>query len=178
MRVVLVRHCTTSWNRQGRIQGHTDIPLDAGGRDEALVLGEKLLSLGIQYIFTSDLVRSVHTGRLINQRLRVPWRSDSRIRECSFGSLEGGTREELVEKHGNTIKTIFDEDVADYDFGPYGGESRKSVVDRHLSFLDVLKFMNMINPLVVGHGRGLNSLLRELGHTPNLKRNEWRVLEL
>jgi broad specificity phosphatase PhoE len=71
------------------------------------------------------------------------------------------------------------EEYHSYDFRPFGGESRDDVLARHLS---VIKKLNQGNEtstiLMIGHGKGLNTLLAGLGKMPNLSRGDFHVLEV
>ncbi|MBI2024754.1 MAG: histidine phosphatase family protein [Candidatus Harrisonbacteria bacterium] len=175
---VLVRHLTTSWNRRKLIQGQTDIELDEGGKQEARTLAKKLQPLGIGCIVSSDLKRASQTANIIAETLHVPVVLDKRLRECAFGTVEGLTRKQAVEQYGDKILGAWNEQYDSYDFCEYGGENRKQVLERHLSFLnDVPSMSSEKTVLLVGHGRGLNTLLASLGHPPTIKRSEYCIIE-
>ena len=57
----LVRHGQTDWNAQGLLQGHTDVPLNDVGRDQARRLGESLSHVGLGASYSSDLLRCAQT---------------------------------------------------------------------------------------------------------------------
>lgn len=91
--LTLVRHGETDWNAGGRIQGSTDIPLNATGRAQA---GEVAETLAAQYagrevvVVSSDLSRAAETADVIAAALgtsvsrRLPG-----LRERSYGDAEG-----------------------------------------------------------------------------------------
>lgn len=173
--LVIVRHATTDWNLKGRLQGHIDTELNEFGRRQALVLAGELLSLGISKIISSDLKRARQTAEIINQRLNVPLILDRRLRECSFGSLEGLDKSGALKKYGPEILRDWEDQCLNYDFLRFGGETRGAVLWRHQ---EVIKdhFLDGAT-LIVGHGRGLNTLLHQLGVEPNLKRGEYKLIE-
>ncbi|OGZ10491.1 MAG: hypothetical protein A3D67_03870 [Candidatus Lloydbacteria bacterium RIFCSPHIGHO2_02_FULL_51_22] len=176
--LALTRHLTTSWNREGRLQGHTDIPLDEGGREEAYVLAQKLKNLGMCRAISSDLKRAVETAEIISRVLGLSLTKERRLRECAFGALEGLTRGEAEQKYGARVSAAWSAAYDAYDFSPYGGESKTQVLERHLSLLDDMPSCGQNEKiLLVGHGRGLNTLLASLGYPPDIKRGEYRVLE-
>ena len=178
--IIVTRHLTTSWNREGRVQGHTDIELDEGGREEAKALAQNLRGLGICRIVSSDLLRAAETAEIISKVLGVVFvTKDKRLRECALGSIEGLTREEAKEKHGDGALADWDDDECQsYDFSPYGGESKAQVLERHLAILkDLPECAPGEKILLVGHGRSLNTLLASFGYPPNLNRTEYRVIE-
>jgi len=85
MAIFLARHGETEWNRVGRWQGSTDIPLSEVGRDQALALAERLRGRGITEAHASDLSRARETAEIVAAALGVaPVRLDARFRERSF----------------------------------------------------------------------------------------------
>ena len=89
MKFILVRHCETDWNREGRLQGHTNTNLSERGWIQADELARKLKKLEIRKIVSSDLKRSRETASAIKEYINVPVIYDARLRECNFGFLEG-----------------------------------------------------------------------------------------
>jgi len=178
MKFILTRHATTDWNLAGRIQGHTDISLNQQGRIEAEELAKVLSGLGIHLIVSSDLKRASETGDIISASLSVPSQLDTRLRECSSGDVEGLTKEQAVEKYGPSMESTWDDQYRAYDFRPFGGEHRDAVLARHMQALETLTSEQPNKTLLlIGHGRGMRTLLAGLGHSPDLKRGEYRIIE-
>lgn len=75
-RIILVRHGETDWNRAGRIQGSTDIPLNDTGRSQARDAAERLVAevtdAATVAVVSSDLSRARETATLIADRLALP----------------------------------------------------------------------------------------------------------
>ena len=65
IRIILVRHGETEWNRIRRFQGRSDVPLNQEGRDQAQALALALKDECLAAIYSSPLVRAVGTARLI-----------------------------------------------------------------------------------------------------------------
>ncbi len=63
--------------------------LNETGRKEVLICLDKIVSLNIDNIISSDLVRAKETAQIINEKLHLPVRFDSRLREINFGNLQG-----------------------------------------------------------------------------------------
>lgn len=176
MRFILVRHTTTDWNLLGKIQGQADIDLNEQGEEEAMGLAQSLLSLGICHIVSSDLTRAQNTAKIINKNLGVSLQLSLALRECSFGNIEGLTKQEAIEKHG--IIEDWEDQFKAYDFRKFGGEYRDKVFERHLNLLKNLSQNNFSGPvLLVGHGRGLATLLGGLGYDPNIGRGEYKIID-
>lgn len=175
MKFILARHTTSEWNALGIVQGQTDIELSEKGKDEAEALAAKLTDLGVTLIISSDLRRARQTTEIIASLLHVPFESDSRLRECSYGSLEGLKNKKVAKKCG--IENWEDASLR-YDFRSFGGEDYVSVFNRQIDCLKSLKQKYLKETiLIVGHGRGLWTLLGGLGYSPELKIGEYRLIE-
>jgi probable phosphoglycerate mutase len=100
MRLYLARHGETEWNAIGRLQGHTDVPLNDRGRQQARDLAAVARSLGIASVITSDLMRARDTGTIIAAELGLAQpRVIPELRERRFGVFEGLTRDECMVKY-------------------------------------------------------------------------------
>ena len=178
MKFILTRHTTTEWNSIGRIQGQTDISLSQQGKTEAKQLAKLLSGLGINFIVSSDLKRSSETAEIVNALLAVPLQLETRLRECSFGKVEGLTKQQAIERYGPSMVPNWEDQHHAYDFRPFGGENREDVLARHI---EVLKSLASEKPnstvLLVGHGQGLCTLLAGLKQSPELKQGEYRIIE-
>jgi len=94
-----LRHGQTDWNVEGRLQGHTDIPLNATGVEQARLAAEVLKRHPITRIISSPLVRALKTAAIAAEGIRLPVHVDSNLMERPFGSLEGRLREEILAAH-------------------------------------------------------------------------------
>jgi broad specificity phosphatase PhoE len=86
-----LRHGETDWNRERRIQGSSDIALNARGIAQAEAAREALRGVAIATICVSPLARARETARIVNQALARPIVVVDGLRECSFGPFEGTT---------------------------------------------------------------------------------------
>ena len=98
VRLLLIRHGITAWNKDSRYQGQTDVPLGDDGLAQAEAVGTRLRDADIDRIYSSDLSRARQTAEAISRRSGVPVRLDSRLRELSFGQWEGLTFDEITSK--------------------------------------------------------------------------------
>lgn len=88
-RFYFLRHGQTDWNFEGRFQGHSDIPLNQRGLEQAHAAARLLESCSIDVIIASPLVRALKTAAIIAEVLDRPLFVDSDLKERRFGSFEG-----------------------------------------------------------------------------------------
>lgn len=93
--VVLWRHGQTDYNRDLRIQGQIDIPLNETGIAQAQRSAQVLAAMEPAAIITSDLSRAMDTGVHLAELTGLEMIVDERLRERDFGAWEGLTREEI-----------------------------------------------------------------------------------
>ena len=94
--LLLVRHGETDWNAEGRLQGHTDRPLNDYGRRQATELAQRLAGKGADAIYTSDLARAMETAQILGARLGLTVVVDPDLREKNWGTWEGLTGDERI----------------------------------------------------------------------------------
>lgn len=96
MKLILVRHGETIWNREGRVQGFSDIDLSDAGVDQARQLALSLKDATISAIYSSPLVRAQNTARIINEFHHAPVYMEPGLMEMDQGDFEGLTFQELM----------------------------------------------------------------------------------
>lgn len=97
MRLLLVRHGQTAWNKQSRYLGSTDIDLDRTGRTQAQMLSQRLRGETINAFYSSDLLRARHYAKVI--AMGRPIIENPSFREMRFGSFEGLTHAEAMNRY-------------------------------------------------------------------------------
>ena len=143
MELYILRHGTTVWNKEHRIQGSTDTSLDSLGLEMARRTGERFRELGIRFqrVYSSPMRRAFETARLVlgetsadtgKERMqggmteKIVLRkgsgrqeaasriiTDPRLRELSFGMQEGCFIKDLILEEAPFI--FFKSDPAEYD---------------------------------------------------------------
>ncbi|MGE5229733.1 MAG: histidine phosphatase family protein [Deltaproteobacteria bacterium] len=91
MKLLLVRHCQTDWNREPvRCQGWAEVELNEVGRAQARDLGRALEGRGVELIVTSHLVRARQTAEILHTQLggELPLVVDPRLAETHRGEWE------------------------------------------------------------------------------------------
>jgi broad specificity phosphatase PhoE len=89
VRVYLVRHGETEWNRRGIFQGTTDVPLNAAGRAQAAELARALDGVRFDAAYTSPLSRARQTAQAVLAGRDVPLDALPELREISYGLWQG-----------------------------------------------------------------------------------------
>src|ERR1043165_1748340 len=97
MNILLVRHGETAWNREGRYQGRTDIPLSDTGRAQVPAPGEPPRHIPIKIAYASPLSRAKNTAEAIlgGRTPVVPLWLDANLLEISHGQWEGKLASEV-----------------------------------------------------------------------------------
>lgn len=123
IRLALLRHGHTEWNRAGRIQGRTDIPLDAEAEAQLAALRLPAPWTTAE-LWSSPLARARRTAELVTDRM--PRTTDALI-EMNWGDWEGGFGKELFVDPGADYRHIED---WGWNYTPPNGESPAAVRDR------------------------------------------------
>jgi len=162
-RLFLVRHGETDWNREGRLQGGQDIPLNDLGREQAVEAAGRLRNLvngydGLDFI-ASPMQRACETMEILRRQLGLPakdYRRDERLKELTFGQWEGFTWRE-VRKAERELALMRERDK--WSFVPPGGESYKMLAERLRPVLEGL----MRETVLVSHGGVARAVLALVG---------------
>ena len=150
MKLYLVRHGETDWNKVKKIQGQVDIPLNQFGKHLAEETAEGLHDIPFDLCISSPLSRAYETARIILEGRDVPIITDARIGEMAFGEYEGKCCARDHWELPEDFQKFFDDPVG---FRPgKGGES----------FADVRKRTGILNnirkePLEKYWGIGVHS---------------------
>lgn len=116
---LFLRHGETDWNKAGRIQGTTDIPLNATGRRQARTAAQALSGERFDRVIASPLARALDTARIVNQERVLPLHTDPALMERGFGSFEGHIIAELKQRAGipqtQSLTTILPPDAEPWD---------------------------------------------------------------
>lgn len=156
MSITLIRHGQTEWNRIGRVQGRTDIPLNDQGRNQARELGLWLADLNEKWslITSSPLSRARETARIVADHLGEELAPPVELlREQDYGEAEGVTVAEFNERWpGRDFKH---------------GETSSQLADRAFAALSHLESQAPQGRiLAVSHGALIRRLVSELANVP------------
>jgi broad specificity phosphatase PhoE len=129
IRVYLVRHGETDWNRDGICMGQQDIPLNDLGRRQAELTAERLAQTELAAIYSSDLLRALETAQIIAQPHHLGPIERRAWREADYGLWEGRKREEIERLFPESREIDWQREDS-LSFQPPGGESRRALYER------------------------------------------------
>jgi broad specificity phosphatase PhoE len=154
--IYLARHGETDDNARGVVQGWIDTPLNKRGREQALMLANRVRGLGIAAIWTSQLARAVQTAEIVGDAIGVEARVDERFAESRRGTWEGRG---LAEIEGSEPHTwlAWKRGGAQFRF-PGGGESLGEHQKRVLEALAQVR-RGALPALVTAHGGSIRCAL-------------------
>ena len=124
----LVRHGETEWNRSGKIQGHSDVPLSERGRRQVRMLARRLAGCGFSTVYASDLSRARESAQAIVKGSEASVQTDADLREFFYGEWEGLTLEEAEARD----PMVFAEQMSmgNRKFSAPGGEDTTELLHR------------------------------------------------
>jgi broad specificity phosphatase PhoE len=153
-----LRHGETNWNKARRLQGMTDVPLNARGEEQAELARTIAAGLGLKSMAVSSLSRARRTAEIVNRDLGLLVTHYDTLREFDVGPYEGST-------DGSWLEHWFTDGAVD------GPESFSAFRKRVLS--GMIEALTLEHPvLIVAHGGVFWALQRLLGfaeltHIPN-----------
>ncbi|RQO54369.1 histidine phosphatase family protein [Paucibacter sp. KBW04] len=157
-RILAIRHGETAWNREARIQGQLDIPLNETGLAQAQRLARALVGEGIDALYASDLSRARQTAAAVVAELGLELRLDAELRERSFGVFEGHSWPEITARWPAESEAWRRRDA---DFGAPGGEVLQDFYQRSVAAFERIARAHPGQTLaIVTHGGVLDCLHR------------------
>lgn len=173
-RLFFVRHGETDWNKEGKLQGQSEIPLNEFGKEQAKKAAEKLINEKIDLIISSDLTRCKETSEIIKEKLKCELIFDPRLRERHGGIYHGTTVEQRTEI--NSKNNINKEQYDSIDFKFPEGESYEDVEKRILEALkEHKKNHKHKNIVVVTHSGPIRMIRKNLDNAPFGEIIKWRA---
>ena len=166
MRILLLRHAETDWNRERRFQGWRDVPLSATGREQAESAARLLAATRIDAVWSSPLARARDTAAIIAAPHRLAVQESDAFREMGFGEWEGLTRDEVRERYPDAHRAWAE---TPHEAAWPGVESLAAVRVRALAGLEALRAAHTGQTIcLVSHGiTGRLLILEALGLGPD-----------
>lgn len=156
MILYVIRHGQTDWNKERKLQGRTDIPLNENGKAVAELTRDGFKEIPFDMAFTSPLKRARETAEIILAGRNIPILDEERVIEVNFGEYEGCDFD-LPDEY---IQNFFSAPEKYYSIR--GTESMESIFERMNSFLQDLYQNPELQDktiLISTHGAALSGLL-------------------
>lgn len=160
----IFRHGQSSYNLEGRIQGHTNNSvLTNQGIDEAHNAASLLQDKKIEIVVSSPLRRAKQTGSIVSKMIKVPLQYDDRFTEVNVGIAEGLHYTKAQQKFGDLYRQWRSADPKYIDIHFENGESKRDVQKRVFKALnEYAQNPDYQNIAVSGHGITLSKTLMAL----------------
>jgi broad specificity phosphatase PhoE len=152
MTIHLARHGQTAYNHEGRFQGHSPVPLDATGREQAVELAEVAAGVEIVSLWCSPLVRARETADVVAARIGLQPIEDARFVETDTGDW---TDRSFAEIRAEDPEGFARYERSDPSFRYPGGESFAEQSDRVQAGLADLRAQAAALPALVVCHRGV-----------------------
>lgn len=192
MKLVLLRHGESKWNKENRFTGWTDIDLTEKGIEDAKNAGKLLKKEGFTFdvVYTSMLKRAIHTLWNVLDEMDLAWvpvYRSWRLNEKSYGDLQGLNKAETAQKYGeNQVlrwRRSFDVRPPELDITDErhpvnevkystieksllpAAECLKDTVERFLPYWNKTIKQSILKQqkvLIVAHGNSLRALVKSL----------------
>lgn len=174
MLVYLMRHGETDWNKERRLQGRSDIPLNDFGIELAVKTAEGMKDIAFDRAFSSPLNRAYTTARLVIGDRPIEVVKDDRLQEICFGSSEGQCFDVAKKDPAHPLHNFF---CCPGEHRPTdGAESFEQARERGKDFFRqcILPLEGTCeNVLVVAHGAFNRSILNTIESIPDA--DFWRI---
>ena len=162
--IYILRHGQSVWNLENKFTGWTDVDLNENGKQEATNVARIVKNLKIDYIFTSELRRTIQTADIIknqinNQEVITVHHKD--LNERHYGIFTGKNKTQIKEENGEDfIKEL----RRSYHYKPKDGESLHEVKERAGNYFEnhIFPKAQHHNILIVAHGNSIRALLVHL----------------
>lgn len=159
--IILIRHGETDYNKERRIQGWLDIPLNETGHQQARLTAQKLSGIKAHALYSSDLTRARETAEYLRDLLQLELRLTPHLRERDMGSFAGwrweSERDPVKDRLWQEFEAARDQQLRSW--ARHGGESIGQMMDRVSNFLHNLHTTHRNQTVIlVTHGGTINRI--------------------
>lgn len=164
MQVHLIRHGQTNWNKEKRVQGHSESTLTEQGKQQAAALAPVLAPYNIAKIYCSPSIRTRETAAIVFHDGSAPIEYRDELREIFLGPWEGLLQSEIRSLYPENFVNFWD---APERFDQEGAELFAAVQQRGLMLLKrILSAHATQDVAIVSHGVLIKSILCALEGRP------------
>lgn len=163
-KIILVRHGETDYNKERRMQGWLDIPLNNNGRIQAVATSAKLVDIQVDALYSSDLRRAHETAKHLARVIKKEIIPSPALRERDMGIFSGWQWETEHDPIKDQLWKEFEtaRDNEDLDWNKHQGESMRQITKRITTFMENLHVTHRDQTVViVTHGGTINRILEQ-----------------
>ena len=157
LRIFLIRHGETEWNRQNRLQGNSDINLSPEGFHQAIMLAEHAPFQHVDAIYSSDLTRALATANILAEKFDLTVKTMPALRETNFGDWEGRFISELAAESPKAFGKFFTD--PDRCHPPHGETFLEAQARVMIGIREIISNHDDQNIVVVSHGSAIRLIL-------------------
>ena len=161
MKIFLIRHGETQWNKLGKFQGQVDVALNQRGLAQARDAARAALTWRPAALYSSPLRRTKQVAEEVSRKVGLPVRVDPRLMELNLGELEGATSRQMREEWSQVYRSWRENPGATV---MPGGESMAQLQERvWRSFLEVEEtHLEDEAVLMVSHNFAIRCIISQL----------------
>ena len=157
LRIFLIRHGETEWNKQNRLQGHSDMHLSPEGYHQAIALADHAPFQHAEAIYSSDLLRAMETAGVIAERFNLGVKIMPELRETNFGDWEGREISELATESPKAFGKFFTDPERCHP--PQGETFLECQARVMIAIREIIANHDNQNVIVVSHGAAIRLIL-------------------
>lgn len=105
VKIILIRHGETDWNKEQVFRGKIDVPLNTRGSAQAHAVGAALQEVVIDALYASPLVRAYETARVLAEGRNVEIGAEEGLSDIDFGLWQGVPKEKVRETYPDLYAT-------------------------------------------------------------------------
>lgn len=171
MKLVLVRHGESNWNKIGLVQGWRNPHLSKHGQDQTKSLAQKLSINHFEALYSSPLCRAYEGAKILSEHLGLPIIIKERLKEMGLGKWEGKSLKRIEREYPGMPARWFEKPTG---MKIPGGENIASFRKRVIAVFDEIRNKHRDeNVLAVTHGGVISIyLVHLLGMNPDYI---WRI---
>ena len=156
VKIVLLRHGETDWNKQEIFRGRADVDLNERGREQARAVATALRNVRINAIYSSPLRRAVETAETIAAPHRLEVRIDDGFIDFDYGAWQGLSHNEVQRRYSKLYKAWLEKP---HTVRLEGGESLRSVRRRAMRSLQSIVERDDGDTVVIVSHRVVNKVI-------------------
>ena len=157
LRIFLIRHGETEWNRQNRLQGNSDINLSPEGLHQASMLAEHAPFQHVDAIYSSDLTRALATANILAEKFDLTVKTMPALRETNFGDWEGRFISELAAESPKAFGKFFTDPERCHP--PHGETFLECQARLLIGIREIIANHENQNVIAVSHGAAIRLIL-------------------